>query len=215
MQIKTPENSTLFTIHSNSGAWTFHRPGDPDEIVNQITDEEFEKDQFLPYWAEHWPASEVLFSYCADNLKTTFGSVCELGCGLGVVSALLASRGYPVLATDISPQACIYAAINMQKYASLGAVVCGDWRYSAFRQHFDCIIASDILYEKRWVEPVLTFLKNHLSEKGTALIVDPMRDSWELFKNRTPDYGFETIEIISGLANNGKTCVEILKLLNN
>lgn len=208
----TPDN-TVFTFRSRDATWSFIRPSDPDFLLNQISDEEYEKDQFLPFWAEHWPSSEVLFSYCIDNLGRQFTSICELGSGLGVISAALAAQGHPVFATDISTQGCAYTAMNMRKYSSNGTIVCCDWRLSPFKNRFDCILGSDILYEKRWIAPVLLFLQTHLTDNGIALIADPCRDNWENFKNLAPDYGFGLIESVrKERVNEGKTSVEIIKL---
>ncbi len=212
MQKTTPPDSILFTVESNDAAWSFYRPADPDLILNQITDEEYEKDRFLPFWAEHWPSSEVLFSYCTDTLQQRYTSICELGCGLGIISTALATAGHPVIATDISFQACSYTAANMRKYTENGRILCCDWRFPPFTNHFDLIVASDILYEKRWIEPVLLFLKNHLTENGSALIADPTRQNWEEFKSSAVSSGFAIEVIVQEKVNEGKTMVEILKI---
>ncbi len=213
MRETIPQNSKLFTLQSKKGTWSFYRPADPDQILNQITDEEYEKDSYLPFWAEHWPSSEVLFSYCLDTLPKKNQSACEIGCGLGVISSALAARGHPIIATDISFYACQYTAANMYKYSTSGKrVLCFDWRYAPFKQRFDLIIASDILYEKRWIKPVLSFLKENLLENGVALIADPTRNYWETFKQQAVDEGFKTEVIHERVVNEGKTIVEILKI---
>ena len=47
---------------------TFRYPEDPDSLLDLIPEELYEKDRFLPYWAEHWPASEALFSHIVENV---------------------------------------------------------------------------------------------------------------------------------------------------
>ncbi len=213
MREAIPQDSKLFTLRSKRDTWSFYRPSDPDRILNQITDEEYEKDYYLPFWAEHWPSSEVLFTWCLDTLPEKFQSICELGCGLGVISAALTARGYPVIATDISPYACKYSAANMSKYNdSVKKIVCSDWRDTPFKKQFDCIIASDILYEERWINTVLSFLRNHLLEHGIAFIADPTRNYWETFKQQAVEDGFQTEVVHTQIVNEGKTKVEILRL---
>ncbi len=212
VQDTVPADSTLFTIYSQMQRWFFYRPSDPDHILNRITDEEYERDQFLPFWAEHWPSSEVLLSYCINNLPPDSRTICELGCGLGIISAALATTGRSILATDIAPQACVYSSANMRKYSGKGNILCCDWRHPPFKQTFDCIIASDILYEQRWIEPIVLFLQNHLASAGSALIADPTRQHWVDFKSRIRSSGFVIETVKRKKVNDGKTLVEILKI---
>ena len=54
------------------------RPESPESLIDET---EFERDEFLPYWAELWPAATAL----AEALPDVGGlRVVELGCGLGV-----------------------------------------------------------------------------------------------------------------------------------
>src|SRR5581483_942708 len=70
------------------------RPASPDALIDE---EAFATDEFLPYWAELWPAALAL----ADALPEVAGlRVCELGCGLGLPSLVAAARGADVTATD-------------------------------------------------------------------------------------------------------------------
>ena len=53
-----------FSVRLEGGhTLTFVRPADPDALLQSITEEQFAKDEFLPYWAEHWPCSDVLAHY--------------------------------------------------------------------------------------------------------------------------------------------------------
>ena len=56
------------------------RPASPEALIDE---EAFVDDEFLPYWAELWPAARAL----ADALPDVRGlRVVELGCGLGLPS---------------------------------------------------------------------------------------------------------------------------------
>ena len=73
---------------------TLLRPTSPDELIDE---EAFADDEFLPYWAELWPASLAL----AEALPEVEGlRIVELGCGLAVPSLVAAARGAEVTATD-------------------------------------------------------------------------------------------------------------------
>ena len=75
------------------------RPGTPEDLIDE---EAFADDEFLPYWAELWPAAHAL----AAALPPVAGlRVVELGCGLGLPSLVAAARGADVTATDWAPEA--------------------------------------------------------------------------------------------------------------
>ncbi|MBN1979972.1 MAG: class I SAM-dependent methyltransferase [Chitinivibrionales bacterium] len=213
MDIKNDPTTIEFTIKTCAGSVSFIRPRDADEILNQLSDEEFEKDELMPYWAEHWPASEVMIqNLCSNNYLRKCTSICELGCGLGTLSATIASLGLKSVATDISHRGCRFASENIKRYTDKDLVVCCDWRHSPFLQKFDCIVGCDILYEKRWIKPIVDFLRNTLVSKGKAVLCDPGRPYWNLFKTEVLSQGFVVEKIDTILASNNMTIVEILHL---
>src|SRR3954470_19143175 len=66
---------------------TLLRPESPDALIDEAA---FDRDEFMPYWAELWPAAIVL----AEALPDVRGlRVVELGCGLGVTSLVAAANG--------------------------------------------------------------------------------------------------------------------------
>src|SRR5205814_4366642 len=71
------------------------RPGDPEALLDE---DEFARDEFMPYWAELWPAGLALAR--ALPLRLDGLRVVELGCGLGIPSLVAAARGARVTAID-------------------------------------------------------------------------------------------------------------------
>src|SRR3954470_12465045 len=72
------------------------RPRDAEAL---LCEEAFERDEFLPYWAELWPSASALAR--AVGARSLRGArVLELGCGLGLPSLAAAVAGGRVLATD-------------------------------------------------------------------------------------------------------------------
>ena len=71
-------------------------PRDGDALLSQ---EAFERDEFLPYWAELWPSALALARVVARR-PLTGRRVIELGCGLGLPALAAALAGGRVLATD-------------------------------------------------------------------------------------------------------------------
>jgi predicted nicotinamide N-methyase len=127
------------------------RPEVPEDLLDEAA---FADDEFLPYWAELWPAARAL----AAALPPVAGlRVVELGTGLGLPSLVAAARGAEVTATDWATEAAELLAENAARNALAVTVEIRDWRES-WSQRFDLAIAADVLYERRSVEPLLARL---------------------------------------------------------
>jgi predicted nicotinamide N-methyase len=128
------------------------RPASPEALIDE---EAFADDEFLPYWAELWPAATAL----AESLPEVDGlRVIELGAGLGVPSLVAAAQGAHVTATDWSQNAVELLRENARRNGLELAVECWDWR-EARGDRFDLVLAADVLYERRNVEPLLARLR--------------------------------------------------------
>ena len=95
-----PAAEELFQFGSRSFA--FLRPRNPDDVLEEITVEAFDKDEFLPYWTDHWPSADILLRYLTSLNLPASTTVLELGSGLGMISAVLACALPGIVATDIS-----------------------------------------------------------------------------------------------------------------
>jgi predicted nicotinamide N-methyase len=128
------------------------RPRSPDELLDE---EAFAHDEFLPYWAELWPASRAL----AEALPEVSGlRVVELGCGLGLPSLVAAARGGEVTATDWAPEAVSLLRENAARNGLALHARVHDWRQPC-TERFDLALAADVLYERRNVDPLLERLR--------------------------------------------------------
>ena len=131
---------------------TLLRPESPDALIDE---EAFASDEFLPYWAELWPAATAL----AEALPDVNGlRVVELGCGLGVPSLVAAARGAEMTATDWAGDAIELLRVNADRNGLRLVAEVRDWRL-AWPDRFDLALAADVLYEQRNVEPVLARLR--------------------------------------------------------
>jgi len=128
------------------------RPVAPDELIDE---DAFAEDEFLPYWAELWPASHALVHALPDVSGLR---VCELGCGLGLPSLVAASRGAHVTATDWAADAIALLRENAARNGLDLRALVHDWR-EPFDEHFDLVLAADVLYEQRNVAPLLARLR--------------------------------------------------------
>ncbi|MDR2161720.1 MAG: 50S ribosomal protein L11 methyltransferase [Desulfovibrio sp.] len=149
-----------------------------------MTEESAAEDERLPYWVELWPASLTLASWLEMRREDIRGRLClDLGCGLGFTALVGQWLGARVLGADYERTALTYASANARLNGTrspLWAVM--DWRNPAL-QPASCayVWAGDILYERRFVRPLLDFLHHVLAEEGTAWIAEPERTVYTLF----------------------------------
>jgi predicted nicotinamide N-methyase len=147
------------------------RPRDAEALLDE---EAFEREEFLPYWAELWPSSLALARAIAGRALRGARTL-ELGCGLGLPSIAAALAGGRVLATDWSPEAVAMTADNAERNgAALETLVCS-WTAPEpllERAPFDLILASDVLYEARNGDVLLELLPRLAREVWLA---DPGR----------------------------------------
>jgi predicted nicotinamide N-methyase len=150
-------------------------PPDPEELISE---EAFEREEFLPYWAELWP-SAIALSRIAAARELTGVRVIELGCGLGLPSVVAARRGAEVLATDWSEEALGVAALNAERNGArleTARLAWGDDLPVGGR--WDLVLGADLLYERRNVEQLLALLPRLGPE---VLLADPGRPALAAF----------------------------------
>lgn len=158
----------------------------------------FARDEYMPYWATLWPAARVLADVVAAwEPVEPHGAplVLELGCGIGLVGLVAAARGYRVTISDYDEDALAFAAENA-RLNNLPPPVTRyvDWRATYADLRPERILAADVLYEKRHLEPIARFIRQHLSPTGFALIGDANRSTADDFGDVGPACGL-TVEI--------------------
>ena len=155
------------------------RPSDVDALLDE---DAFEHEEFLPYWAELWPSGLTLAAAVAElDLR---GTHVELGCGLAVPSVVAALQGADALATDWSQDALRFAARNARLNAvAVETLLCllDVPQPLLDRAPFDLVLAADVLYERRNLEPLLELLPALADE---VLLVDPGRPALSEFLER-------------------------------
>jgi predicted nicotinamide N-methyase len=141
------------------------RPSAPDALLDE---QAFAHDEFLPYWAELWPAALALAQALPDRLDGL--CVVELGCGLGVPALVAARRGARVIALDWAAEAIELLKVNAERNGIRLHAVHGDWR--SFTGRFDLALGADLLYEERNAEALLEVLPALAPE---VLLAEPGR----------------------------------------
>jgi predicted nicotinamide N-methyase len=147
------------------------RPRDSESLLDE---EEFEWEEFLPYWADLWPSAVELAEHVAERPQPG-RRVLELGCGLGLPSITAALGGAEVLATDWSQDALAFCSENARRNRVKVATARWDWGSSApVHGLFDLVLAADVLYEQRNVDQLLDLLPR-LVDDGEVWLTDPRR----------------------------------------
>ena len=165
------------------------RPPDAEALISE---ESFEHEEFLPYWAELW-ASAVALAHDVSLRALSGRPTLELGCGLGLPSIAAALAGGRVLATDWSPDAVLATAANAERNdVDVETLQCS-WAEPdpiVERGPWPLVLASDVLYEARNVELLLDLLPRLVDETGLVLLADPGRVPAERFVAAAPEQGW-------------------------
>ncbi len=165
-------------------------PGNPDALLDHpATHAAFERDEYMPYWADLWPSAQVLSRALLQRNWSGFqGSsspppkALEIGCGVGLPGIVALSLGFEVVFSDYDVAALDFVERNaiangFEQFETLGL----DWRVPPDFQ-VDLLLASDVIYEERNIEPLIRLMKAVLKPGGRCLLVDPNRPWQKLFR---------------------------------
>ncbi|HEY5492153.1 MAG TPA: methyltransferase domain-containing protein [Gemmatimonadaceae bacterium] len=159
--------------------WRLDRPRSADDLINEA---DFALDERLPYWADLWP-SAVALATVVSALQGDGRRAVEFGCGLGLPTLAAANAGFDVTATDYYEDALRFARRNA--VGNLGRDIATrlvDWcSFPADLGRFDLVLASDVLYERRYAPLVARSVVHSLAPGGVALVADPGRAALEGF----------------------------------
>ena len=153
-------------------------PGDADKLLDHpSTHEAFQADDYIPYWAELWPASVMLAKALVNQSWPSNYTALEIGCGVGLPGIVALSLGMHVIFSDYDATAVDFAAKN--------AVTNGfdnfktqtlDWRVPPSFQ-VPLILAADVIYQERNIPPLIAIIKAVLAPDGVCLLSDPDRST--------------------------------------
>lgn len=148
-------------------------PADPEALISE---EDFERDERLPYWADVWPSAIVLARFVA-TLEAAGKTFLELGCGAGLVATAAALAGFELMVTDYYEDALRFTRANVLHHAGADpAAMLLDWRaLPGDLERFDVVAASDVLYERPYGELVAETFARTLAPEGRGYLTDPGR----------------------------------------
>ena len=156
------------------------RPVDTDLLLDHVASD---PEQNLPYWAELWPSGVGLASELAAEPALVAGKrAVELGSGVGITAAVALEVGAELLATDYAPESLVLTRYTCLLHTGREpAVMQLNWRDEADVTRLladgpvPVVLAADVLYEQRDIEPLLRLFARLVAPGGIALLAHPGR----------------------------------------
>lgn len=169
-------------------------PANADDLISE---DDYVRDERLPYWADLWPSAQILAGE-VRTMRLAGRRVLELGCGLGIVAVAATLAGAEVTATDYYDDAILFARLNVAE--ATGATIATrmvDWTaMPPDLGRFDVVLASDVLYEHRYASLVAGAIAATLVRGGEALVADPGRIALEEFLEECSDRGLTSDSVV-------------------
>jgi ETFB lysine methyltransferase len=163
-------------------------PANADDLISE---EDFIRDERMPYWADLWPSSLMLARAMVNEVGRG-ARLIELGCGSGLVTVAAAIAGFEVLATDYYDDALLFTRANVERNLPATTVQTRevDWRQMPPDLGlFARVIAADVLYEPTYGDLVANAIAKTLAPDGRATVADPGRLSRDNFVAAAKELG--------------------------
>ena len=171
-ELRLPESGRVYEIIMPDGI---------DPLLDAVVDD---PEQNLPYWSQIWSSGVALADAILANPDLLNGQpVIEIGCGLGITAVAAVQAGAELTVTDYAPLSLTLARYNV--LANTGsepdAAVEFNWRspgdefLAATAQGYPIVLAADVLYESRDVEPLLRLLEQVVVPGGLLWLAEPGR----------------------------------------
>lgn len=171
------------------------RPSDIDALLDLASGD---PEQNLPYWAELWPSGIALAAaivqspYLVRNLP-----VLELGSGIGITAAIAIAAGADLTTTDYAPESLILTRVTCLRHTGREPRTLRiNWRESSnalladVAGGFPVVLAADVLYERRDVEPLLGVVGNVVAPGGMLWLAEPGRAPAAMFLDEAARRGW-------------------------
>lgn len=152
------------------------KPATPEQLLDlKSVEEAYALDEYMPYWATIWPVAVQLSSAILRETFPPGARAIEIGCGLGLPGIAALMAGLDVTFSDYDETAVRFAGENARLNGfSRYTLLPMDWRHPT-SERFDVVIASDLVYEARLVEPIAEVLDKLIAPGGRILLADQNR----------------------------------------
>lgn len=171
------------------------RPTNTDLLLDQIVSD---PEQNLPYWAELWPSGIALAAAVACQPDIVAGKRClELGSGIGITAAVAVAAGAHLLASDYAEESLTLTRItSLQHCGAEPDTLRMNWRDPRDQERlleegpFAVVLAADVLYERRDIEPLLDLLDRTVAPDGMLWLAHPGRPPARVFLELAKERGW-------------------------
>lgn len=163
-----------------------------EELLARDSDDPDLEDERMPYWADLWPSALALSQYLLRNPTLLSGkTTLEIGCGLGLCGMIAASVGARVTLSDYMPEPLeVVRYLWLLNRSEEPDLLQMDWRYPPANLQFDVLLASDVSYEARAHEPLISAIRKLLKPGGRLLLSEPRRSTANAFFKLLAQEGF-------------------------
>ncbi len=186
---------TQFSLPESNVTLRIAQPLDFDALLDAAAGD---PEQNLPYWAEIWPSGIALADEIMAHPDLIRGRrVLEIGSGLGVtaITALMADADLTV--ADYSPESLLLCRYNARSNTGREPKTLQiNWRdpsgelRAAAGTGYPVVLAADVLYETRDIEPMLDLVSWLVAPDGLFWLAEPGRSVAERFNERAAELGW-------------------------
>lgn len=159
-------------------------------------EEECKRKKQCDLWAYVWGSTYILAQgllFLAPSLPPHL-KILEIGGGSGYSSMVASRLGHEVYCTDLVEDALQLCRANGQINGCTSLHTFHlDWNQPSFPDGFsvDMIIAADVIYMRRAIQPILKICKTVLRPTGMMVIVDPGRPNADEFEDEAIALGLQ------------------------
>lgn len=156
------------------------RPTDIETLLDQSA---LDPEQNLPYWAEIWPSGIALAgAIAAEPARIAHRPIIELGSGLGITAAVALAHDARLVATDYAHESTVLTRLTCRLHTHREPDVRQlNWRspdadlLQPDGSRWPVVLAADVLYEERDIDPVLDIFARILAPGGMVWLAEPGR----------------------------------------
>src|SRR5215216_4440604 len=181
-----PTIEQTVSLNRSGRIYSILRPADPDLLLDRATGD---PEQNLPYWSEIWPSGVALADAIYLESELLDGRrVLELGSGLGITASAALEAGADLVAADYSHDSLLLCRYNALRNAGREPETLQvNWRnpaqalFDRTGDGFPVVLAADVLYEERDIEPLLELLTKLVAPNGMLWLAEPGRRVAQVF----------------------------------